>query len=347
MKVFLTGATGYIGQPLTKALLVRGWDVFALVRKPESPAAQALVKMGAQLATGDVTDRESMRATLQESDLVIHNAGIYEYGVNRAGKKNMYAVNVSGTDNVLGLAQELGIARTVYVSTVQAFGETGNLPRDETFPRQKPCCTTYERTKTEAHQIALEYQQQGLPLIIVMPHGVIGPNDHSSFGYFLRLYINRVLPPICWSPKTIFALVHLDDLVEGIILSFEKGRIGESYYLCGEACSFQEILNIWSKKPGAFKPLIWLPGKFAGLLFAPIEPLQRWCGLPAFMSRETAKGASTNWYYICDKAKREFGWTHRSAEAMWNVTIDAELAFLAKRKDQNLIQRLRPLDTVS
>jgi nucleoside-diphosphate-sugar epimerase len=347
VKVFLTGATGYIGQPLTKALLARGWNVTALVRHPEKPKAQALVKMGAQLATGDVTDRESMRDEMEGADIVIHNAGIYEYGVNGAGKKRMHAVNILGTENVLGLAHELKIQRTLYVSTVQAFGESGNSPKDETFTRQTPCRTCYGHTKTAAHQTALSYREQGLPLIIICPNGVIGANDHSPFGYFLRLYINHVMPPLCWSPDSLMSLVYIDDLVTGIVLASENGTLGEDYLLCGEVRSFREHLAFWEKKPGGFKPLIWLSGKMAHLLFTPLEAPQRWFGLPSFMSRETAIGASTNWYYSCEKAKRELGWTHRSAEAMWNATIEDELTLLNRRESQNLIQRLKPLDMIN
>jgi UDP-glucose 4-epimerase len=157
MKVFLTGGTGFIGQPLTKTLLMRGWSVTALVRKPNSPQAQGLGKIGAQLSTGDVTERESMRTAMNGAEIVVHNARHYEYGVDQAGKQRMHAINVTGTDNVLGLAHEIGIPRIVYVSTVQAFGETGPQPRDETFKRRAPCRTTYEQSKTDAHEIALQH----------------------------------------------------------------------------------------------------------------------------------------------------------------------------------------------
>ncbi len=346
MKVFLTGGTGFIGQPLTKALLTRSWSVTALVRKPNTPQAQGLGKIGAQLSTGDITERESMRAAMNGAEIVVHNAGHYEYGVDQAGKQRMHDINVTGTDNVLGLAHELGIPRTVYVSTIQAFGETGLQPRDETFKRQAPCRTTYEQSKTDAHEIALQHQMNGLPLVIVCPHGVIGSNDHSTWGYFLRLYVNHIMPPTGWSPNAIHALVYIDDLVEGIAIVTEKGRIGETYFLSGEARSIRDHLNYWTKRPGAFKPLIWLPPGLAALCFTPLEPLQHMLGLPAFISRETVMGASTNMYYSNDKAKRELGWTHRSAEAMWIATIDGELGLLSKRKGQNLVQRLRPLDTV-
>jgi dihydroflavonol-4-reductase len=343
-KVFLTGGTGFIGQPLTQALLARGWSVTALVRTPNSPQAQALSKSGALLATGDVTERESMRPAMTGADIVVHNAGHYEFGLDRAGRERTQAINVTGTDNVLGLARELGIPRTVYVSTVMAFGETGTQMRDEAFTRQAPCSTFYERSKTDAHEMALKYLQGGLPLIIACPHAVIGANDHSSWGYFLRLYLNRFMPPIGWSPDAIHALVYRDDLAEGIALAAEKGRIGEVYILSGEVRSFREHVDYWTKRPGAFRPLIWLPTGLAALCFAPLEPLQRMLGLSAFISRETVLAAATNLNYSNEKAKRELGWTHRSAEAMWFSTIDDELELLSRRKGQGLVQRLKPLE---
>lgn len=346
MKIFLTGGTGFIGQPLTKSLLKRGWSVTALARKPDSPRAQALSKMGAQLASGDVTECESLRASMCGAEIVVHNAGQYEYGMDRTGKQRVRSVNVAGTQNVLGLAHELNIPRTIYVSTVQAFGPTGCQRYDETFSRQVPCRTTYEQSKTDAHEVARQCQQRGLRLIIVCPHQVIGPNDHSPFGYFLRIFINRALPPIGWSPNSKFCCVEVNDLAEGIALAAEKGRIGETYILCGELQSFREIFDCWSKKPGAFLPRVWLPAGLAAALFAPLEPLQRMLGLPAFMSRETVRASAMNWNYCSEKAKSELGWTHCSAEAMWSATIDGEIQLLSKRKGQNLIQRLKPLDTV-
>jgi dihydroflavonol-4-reductase len=175
-----------------------------------------------------------MRSAMSGADIVVHNAGQYEYGLDKAGEQRMRAINVAGTKTVLGLAHELKVPRTVYVSTVQAFGDTGDSQRDENFVRQAPCRTIYEQAKTDAHKVALGFQQQGMPLIIVCPHQVIGPNDHSAFGYFMRLYVNGVMPPVGWSPNTIFCCVVLNDLAEGIALAAEKGRLGEMYLLCGE-----------------------------------------------------------------------------------------------------------------
>jgi nucleoside-diphosphate-sugar epimerase len=175
---------------------------------------------------------------------------------------------------------------------------------------------------------------------------VIGANDHSPWGYFLRLYMNRIMPPIGWSPNSIYALVYIDDLAEGVALAAEKGGIGETYLLSGEAQSIRKHMEYWKTVPGAFAPLVWLPTGVAAMIFAPLEPLLRMLGFPAFISRETVFGASTNWYYSSGKAQRELGWTYRSAEAMWSATIGGELELLSRHKGQNLIQRLKPLDSV-
>ncbi len=346
MQVFLTGGTGFIGRSLTQALLQRGWNVTALVRKPGSPQAQALSKTGAQLATGDVTARESMRAAMQGAQMVIHNAGAYELGVDAAGRQRMQTINIKGTENVLSLAHELGVPRSIYVSTVQAFGDSGPELRDETFTRNAPYRSAYEQSKAEAHTIASQYQGRGLPLVIVCPNGVIGPNDHSIWGYFVRLYINKLLPPMAWSPQSRFSLVDVNDLAEGIALAVEKGRAGETYLLCGESKSLRELFVYWADRPGAFKPRFWLPPRLAEFSFWPLEPLQRAVGLPAFLSRETVVAGSGNLNYSSEKAQRELGWTHKTAREMWLNAIDGELALLAKRRKRDLLSRLKPMEEV-
>jgi dihydroflavonol-4-reductase len=344
VKIFLTGGTGFIGQSLAANLLGQADEVVALVRKPSSPQARALAALGVRLAPGDVTERESMRPAMSGADMVVHNAGHYEFGLDAEGRKRMEAINVRGTANTLGLARELGVPRAVYVSSVVAFGESGPTPRDESFRRQAPCRSWYEQTKTDAHAIALREQQQGLPLITVCPAGVIGPNDHSSWGYIVRMYVNRISPPTAWAAEKISSLVDRDDLARGIALAAAKGRTGEVYLLCGEARSLREHLSYWKLRPGGFGARLWLPSSLMALSLWPAEPLQRMAGLPAFLSRETVRGADTNLNYSGAKAIRELGWSHRSARDMWLNAIDGEIALLAQRQRRDLIARLKPVE---
>jgi dihydroflavonol-4-reductase len=344
MKVFLTGGTGFIGQPLTQSLIARGWNVVALVRKANSPQARALIKMGAQCVAGDVTDRESMRAGMTGADIVVHNAGWYELGVPKSARKLMHAINVTGTDNVLSLALELGIPRTVYVSSTVYYGDTGPEARDETYRRQKPYRFYYEQTKAEAHEIALKYQQRGLPLILICPAHVLGPNDYSVWGYFLRMYLNRLMPPFAWAPDIMNSGVHVNDVGAGIALAAEKGRTGETYLLAGDPISLREVFEIWMTKPGGLKIRFYIPNWLAALMFAPLEPLQRLVGLPAFISRELVS-ATMSLNFSSAKAQRELGWTYRPTQEMWLDIIDRELELLAGRRKRDLVSRLKPVET--
>ena len=345
MQVFLTGGTGFIGQPLTKALLARGWHVVVLVRKPDSPEARALSRMGAQCVRGDVVDRESMRFGMAGADVVIHNAGWFELGIPNSAQGIMHSINVTGTDNVLSLALELGIPRTVYVSTTAYYGDTGAEARDETYHRHTPYRSCYEQTKAEAHEIALQYQGLGLPLIIICPAHVVGPNDHSPYGYFQRMHVNGIMPPFVPSPDTVHSPLHVMDAAEGIALAAEKGQLGETYILAGQATSLRKIFEIWAEQPGGLRVRFFMPIWLAIVMFASMEPMQRWLGLPAFISRETVWSNQGSRNFSSAKAKRELGWTHRPAGEMWSSIIDEEHKLLSARKKRDLVSRLKPVET--
>ncbi|MEK9164743.1 MAG: NAD-dependent epimerase/dehydratase family protein [Chloroflexota bacterium] len=349
MKVFLTGGTGFIGRPLTRALLQRGWDVTLLTRAAQetrtfawsakSPdfapksgdfglrQAKVLETMdgaGARAVRGDVTDKDSMRAAMSGADVVIHNAGWYEIGIAPSARAEMRAVNVGGTENVLSLAVELKIPKILYTSSTTALGDTGGATVDETFARIAPPNTFYEQTKTEAHAIALGYQKQGAPVIVVCPAQAIGKGDHSAFGYFARLYVRHLLPPIIWAPEAAFTFAHVDDVAEGVALAAEKGRAGETYFLAGETIVNRELVQLWKRAVGGIPPFIWLPKPLALAQGALVEPLLRLMGIPAFISREVVAGSFVSFRYSSEKAKRELGWKPRSVEQAWTDTLTAE-----------------------
>ena len=173
---------------------------------------------------------------------------------------------------------------------------------------------------------------------------MVGPNDHSVYGYFLRLYLNHLMPPCAWGPDVIHSHVHVDDVAEGIALAAEKGRLGETYLLAGEPTRQRDLVQIWMMKPGGMKIRFYIPDWLARVMFAPMEPLQRAAGLPAFISRETVS-ASMNLNYSSAKAQRELGWAHRPAREMWLSIIDQELVLLANRTTRDVISRLKPVET--
>lgn len=151
-------------------------------------------------------------------------------------------------------------------------------------------------------------------------------------------------PGFGWAPDGIVAGIAVDDLAEGIALSAEKGKLGETYILSGEPHTRREIINIWATKPGRIRPLFWTPLWLTQLMFATIELLQRLVGLPAFISRETARGGAIDYHFSSQKAQRELGWTFRPFEQMWNETADAEIELRKKRKKRDLVSMLKPLE---
>lgn len=333
MKVFLTGGTGFIGQRLTQTLIQRGWEVTVLVRNPESVEAKAIQKMGAELIRGDVTDRESMRQAMMKADILIHNAAWYEFGISQAAQDRMRMINVHGTKNTLGLAVELGISKIVYVSTILVFGDTGEVIADETFQRVAPFKSCYEQTKTEAHEYALQLQQAGAPIVIACPAGVIGPGDHSSLGYLVRMYVRGWLPPMLFAANGWRAHVYVDDAAEGITRCIEYGKVGESYILSNGIMQHRNTFSLWKQTPGGMKlTLFYMPDSVGMLFNVSLEPIERLLGLPIVFCREFALAAFASWKFSAAKAERELGMQFRNLEQAWLDTLDAERAIAKKKK---------------
>lgn len=315
MNVFITGGTGFIGTPLTKALLKRGHEVTLLSRSGKSME-------GVKIAKGDVTEKESMREGMKGADIVYHNAGWYELGISESAKQKMQAINVEGTKNVLSLAQELGIKRVVYTSSCVVAGDTGGVTVDESFKRVAPVKTYYEQTKVEAHEIALQYPN----VIIASPAQVIGAGDHSPFGYYAWLYVRNLLPPIIWAPDGCFTFVHVDDVAEGIALAGDKGKTGEVYFFGAGAITLRDLMPMWKEAVGGLPPFIWLPKPLAVAQGIIAEFFLRLVGVSAFISREGVESSYVSFRYSSEKAKRELGWTPREAKQAWTDTLRGEKA---------------------
>lgn len=312
MKVFLTGGTGFIGLPLAGALLKRGWDVSVLVRKPENREAQTLARRGATLVRGDVTDPASLVAPTRGMDIVINNAGWYALGIGgKEAEARMQAINVDGACNVLQAALDAGVPRIVHVSTIMAWGETGETVRDETYTRQVPPVTPYERTKTEAHAMAESLQKQGAPLMIACPAAVMGPGDHTTWGDLIRLYVRGLHPPMGMFADYGRAVVHVDDCAEGIAAVAEKGKPGETYILSGGNATYREIFAILNETPGGMRVRFYLPDLMAKPFCWAAEPVERLLGLPITFSAEMAQAGTSRYFYSGAKAERELGVTFR------------------------------------
>lgn len=341
MQVFLTGGTGFIGQALVRALRSRDWAVDALVRDPDAPAARWLAARGCRLVRGDVTRADGLADAMRGADVVIHNAGVYEFGTTAAQRDRMRAVNIRGTDAVLGAAHAAGVARCVYVSSVWALGDSGpaDVPADECRRHSGRSQGDYERSKAEAHQVALSWRARGLPLVIAMPNAVVGANDHSVWGYFLRLHLMGLMPPMSYGRGMVMAPVDVDALAEGLVLAARDGAVGADYLFCGSPQSVGAIFGHFARHRGGFRPVLWMPRWFMRLQFGLVAPLLRALGLPAFMSPEVVDITRVNLNYSGAKARRELGWRHPGPAEMWDRIVREERALIEARRGWR--QRLR------
>ena len=298
MKVFLTGATGFVMGAVARVLRARGDGVVALVRSPAR--ATDLAALGCELVPGDVVDPTGAIAPLSACDALIHGAGIYEIGVSAEPRRVMEATNVDGTRRMLDAARTAGTRRIVYVSTIAAFGSTAGSVVAEGHRPTLPPTSAYEDTKRRAHEIALAAQQSGLPLVIVQPGQVYGPGDHSAVGASFRALSRGRLLYRAFEDLGL-NLVHVDDLADGIVRALDRGRIGESYVLGGELTTLGDAYRAVASATGRALPALVLPpalARIAGRL------------LPGM--REVVSSADGVTFWATDaKARAELGTTPR------------------------------------
>jgi nucleoside-diphosphate-sugar epimerase len=317
-RAFVTGGTGFIGSRLIALLAARGVEVRALAR---SQAGMEKVKaLGAAPVQGDVTEPGSMQEAMRGCDVVFHVASMYEVGLRY--KKQMEKVNVDGVRNVIETACKAGVPKIVFTSTVGVLGDTRGQIADETFEHQGDFATVYERTKWIAHyQVALPLIKQGAPVIIVMPSGVFGPDDHSTINDLMKLHIRGRLQVVP-GKETTFSHVYVDDVAEGHILAAEKGRIGESYILAGTAMPMGEYIKLWSKVTGRPAPVLELPSALVRVWWPLLALLERVLPIPAVLSGEAARVLGTTWIASSEKAQRELGYKFRPVEEGLKLTFD-------------------------
>ena len=310
MKALVTGANGFTGSHLVRTLARQGCSVVGLVR-PSSNLSR-LADTNVQLVYGDITDRQALKTAMTGVDTLFHLAALVDLGlVNEA---EMERVNVGGTQAVLETAKAMPAPpKVVYCSTIGVFGHTQGQTVDETFQRtQADFSSAYDRTKYQAQQLVDQAAQQGLWVSSILPSGILGPDD-PHFGPVIRLFLSGRL--LFWpGGDRVTGVVHVDDLVNALILAAERGRSGERYILSAGELTTQKMFEILSQETGVPAPKD-LPKSLVRLVGHLLDPVGRLFNWNPPLSRERI-------HYIYDrcvrvdasKARETLNWRPRSVE---------------------------------
>ena len=320
MKAFVTGGTGFIGRRLVSKLRERGDDVAALVRDPAKAAD--LERAGVELIEGDLGAVDAIRRGVEGSDACFHAAAIYKVGIPKSQHDEVYETNVRGTERVLDAAAQAGVPKIVYVSTINVFGNTKGEVVEESYRRPgNDFLSYYDRTKYEAHQVALDRIEKGAPIVIVQPGGVYGPDDHSEIGNLIGQYRSGRLPLIPF-PETGFNLVYVDDVADGCILAYDNGQIGESYVLGGEITNFRGLIEKVAHIDGKKPPKRAMP---TGLMKAmiPVPVVGKLFGLPPNVRELISASDGVTYWAKDDKARTHLGYAPRDLDTGLRQTLSA------------------------
>jgi nucleoside-diphosphate-sugar epimerase len=327
MRYFVTGATGFVGGRVVRQLREAGHDVVAVVRTPAKAAD--LHSLGVTLVQGDVTDKASMRAPMTGVDGVFHIAGWYKIGQGRKAGAEGQTINVDGTRNVLELMQELGIARGVYTSTLAVNSDTHGKLVDESYRFRGKHISEYDRTKAEAHAVAEQFVENGLPLVILMPGLIYGPGDTSSVRTTLIQYLQRKLPVI--PQRTAYSWAHVDDIAAIHIKALEVSQLGETYIVAGPAHTLVEALHMAQEITGIPAPRSLPPSVFGVMasLAGLVEPL---ASLPDMYTSEGLRVlAGVTYLGDASKAKRELGYSPRPLREGMAETLRHEMGLMGMK----------------
>jgi dihydroflavonol-4-reductase len=313
MRVFVTGGGGFVGGAVVRELRARGDEVVAAVRDPDR--ARNLTALGCRLVRSDLSSTAELVGLMKGVDSVIHAAGSYRIGIRPSERPAMEDSNVGATTRVLDAAASVGVARIVYVSTVNVFGDTRGDIVDETYRRDpaKGFLSWYDETKYRAHLVAEARIAQGAPILIGMPGQVYGPGDHSGIGEQLSAAFRGRLPYVAFG-ETGAAMIHVDDLADGLLATLDRGRTGESYVLSGESVRLVVAYELAARLGGHRLPLLKMPVR-ALRLIAPLSGLLGGrFGIPANVTEVISAADGVTYWASHDKATRELGFAPRALE---------------------------------
>ncbi|WII70568.1 NAD-dependent epimerase/dehydratase family protein [Bdellovibrio sp. 22V] len=316
MKILVTGANGFLGSWVTRALVNEGHHVYALVR-PKSDISE-LSGVNCKYVHGDVTDVHSLLEAFKGVDTVFHLAGVIAY--KKSERALMDKVNVQGTANVVSVCREHKVRRLVYLSSVVAIG-AGYTPQDvmnEDSPYNiSDLNLGYFETKHEAEILVKKACDKGeIDAVILNPSTIYGAGDAKKGSRKMQVKVAQGKFKFYTSGGV--NVVAVEDVVQGILSAWKKGRKGERYILAGENILIKDLFAMIAAEAGVKAPSHQLPDSFLHLLGATGDLMDK-MGLKGPISRENAYTSTMYHWFDSSKAQRELDFKPRPArEAIHN-----------------------------
>jgi len=312
MTALVTGASGFVGSAVVRALLERGETVRAFVRPSSDRSNLEDLKVGIEV--GDLCDRASLDRAMKGCDTVFHVAADYRLWVPEPAQ--MFQANVDGTRNVMEAAGNAGVRRVVYTSSVATLGLTKDTrPANEATPvREVDIIGPYKQSKFAAEAMVKRMvAEQGLPAIIVHPSTPIGPRDVKPTPTG-KIVVEAACGRMPAFVDTGLNVVHVDDVAQGHLLAMERGTIGGQYILGAENLTLAEILGAVAEIVHRPAPKWRLPHDVVMPIAFLAELWARLTGREPFVTQDGVRLARKHMFFSSDHAAQALGYKPRPAK---------------------------------
>jgi dihydroflavonol-4-reductase len=308
-KTLVTGATGFVGAAVARALIARGERVVLLARK-NSPRGN-VEGLDAEVVIGDLRDAASLEAALRGVDRLYHVAA--DYRLWAPDPNEIIEANRLGVGNIMNAALRAGVSRIVYTSSVATLKlDLAGRPVDETAPaRPEQAIGAYKKSKTIAERLVEKMiAEQGLPAVIVNPSTPIGPRDikPTPTGRLIVEAANGKMPGYV---DTGLNLVHVEDVAAGHLAAMARGRIGERYILGGQDAPLGALLGEIAEIVGRSPPWLKIPRAPLFPFAYAAEAVARFTGKEPFATVDALRMAKYRMYFSSAKAERDLGYSAR------------------------------------
>jgi dihydroflavonol-4-reductase len=306
MLAFLTGATGFVGSHVARALADQGADLRLLIRS--NSTLKNIHNLKADLFTGDLRDPASLEKGIAGCDVIFHVAADYRLWVRDPNE--MYRANVEGTRAILLAARKNNVRRVVYTSSVATMGFTqSGTSADENSPvALENMIGPYKRSKFMAEQVAIEAARSGQDVVIVNPTTPVGERDikPTPTGRIVVDFLKKKFPAYV---DTGLNLVDVKECAHGHIAALDKGRSGERYILGGENLTLKQILDKLSAITSLPSPTIRVP-YIVALATGVVDEVVtgRILGREPRVTIDAVRMGRKKMFVSSTKAERELGW---------------------------------------